>query len=306
MQYSKIFPLLFFIAALLAGCAETSEPVMYGNFEADEWIIPAEGDGRIVWLDIEEGISYKKGEIVGLIDTIQLGLQKQMAEANIAALQATIPDIEMQTASVSRKTEALERERERVSRLVELGSADRQMLDQIDDQLAIARSELTAALAALRQETSAIRAQMEPLHVQIQLLEDKIQRCIIANPENGVVLTRYAGLHQYVAVGHPLYKLANIDEMIFRAWFAGSQLSMLEIGGEMEVSIDIPGKDMKQYRGTVASIAQKPQFIPTQVQTRENRTEQHYEVKIRVPNDGSIKPGMPGEVRFVVNRNSGL
>ncbi len=306
MQYTRKFLLLFLAAALVSGCSESSGPVMYGNFEADEWIIPAEGSGRIVWLHIEEGKPLKKGEIVGLVDTIQLGLQKQMAEASLAALQSTIPNIEVQTAAISRQIDALEREKERVSRLVDQGSADRQMLDQLEDQLAVAHSEQAAANTTLRQQTESILAQMKPMQVQIQLLEDKIRRCIIVNPENGVVLTRYAGVHEYVDIGHPVYKLANMDKMVMRAWFTGDQLSMLEIGGDMEVGIDIPGKGMKHYRGTVASIAQKPQFIPTQVQTRENRTQQHYEVKIRVTNDGSIKAGMPGEVGFTGNRNSGL
>ena len=306
MQNTKKILLLFFVATLLGACTEPSGPVMYGNFEADEWIIPAEGSGRIVWLGIEEGKTLQKGETVGLIDTIQLGLQKQMAAASLAALQATIPDIEIQTASIRRRIEALEREKARTSRLVEQGSVDQQMLEQLEDQLSVSLSELTAATTALRQQTASILAQKEPMRVQIQILEDKIQRCVIMNPENGVILTRYVGIHEYVNIGHPLYKLANLDEMILRAWFPGDQLAMLEIGGDMEIGIDIPGKGMKHYQGTVASIAQKPQFVPTQVQTKENRTQQHYEVKIRVPNDGSIKAGMPGEVRFTGNRNSGL
>lgn len=295
----------FLAVTMLSGCGEAEGPVMYGNFEADEWVVPAEGSGRIVWLSIEEGSTFEKGEVVGLIDTVQLAFRKQAALARITALEATIPDIEARTQSLRQKKAAQEREMERISRLVEQGSAGRQMLEQAEDQLAVTASELSAAQTALQQEANGIRAQTKPLLVEAEMLEDQISRCVIANPEHGVVLTRYAGMHEYVATGHPLYKLANMDEMILRAWFPGDQLSRLEMGGEMQVSIDIPGKGMKHYTGKVTGIAQKPQFIPTQVQTRENRTTQHYEVKIRVPNDGSIKPGMPGEVRFAGNSEPG-
>lgn len=278
---------------------------MYGNFEADEWIVPAEGSGRIMWLSIEEGNTFEKGEVVGLIDTVQLAFRKQAAMAQITALEATIPDIKARTRSLRQEKAAQERELKRISRLVEQGTAGRQMLEQAEDRLRVIAGELSATETALQQEADGIRAQMEPLRVEADMLEDQISRCVIENPEQGVVLTRYAGEHEYVATGHPLYKLANMDEMILRAWFPGDQLSQLEMGGEMQVSIDIPGGEMKHYTGRVTGIAQKPQFIPTQVQTRENRTTQHYEVKIRVPNDGSLKPGMPGEVRFAGSIESG-
>ncbi len=305
MKHPGKLLLAFLALAMLSGCGETEGPVMYGNFEADEWIVPAEGSGRIVWLSIEEGTTFKKGEVVGLIDTVQLAFRKQAALANMAALEATIPDIEARTRSLGQEKAAQERELKRISRLVEQGSAGRQMLEQAEDRLRVIAGELSATETALQQEADGIRAQMKPLRVEADMLEDQVSRCVIVNPEHGVVLTSYAGEHEYVATGHPLYKLGNMDEMILRAWFPGDQLSQLEMGGEMQVSIDIPGREMKHYKGRVTGIAQKPQFIPTQVQTRENRTTQHYEVKIRVPNDGSIKPGMPGEVRFAASMESG-
>lgn len=284
--------------AFLAACNRPEEAVMFGNFEADEWIIPAGNSGRIIWLDITEGLHYEAGRPVGLIDTIPFALEKGVVRAQIEALHASLPDINVQTDVIRQKLAGLEREKERIKSLVEQGSADRKMLDGIEDEIAVTEGELSAAGNRLQQESDRIRAQIRSQEAQLEVLEDRIYRCRILNPEDGVVLTRYANVHEYVATGQPLYRLANIEEMILSAWFSGDQLSDLRLGDHMQVSIDMPGKKMKHYRGTVLSVAEKPQFTPTQVQTKANRVTQHYQVKIRVQNDGSIKPGMPGEVRF--------
>ena len=290
---------MFLVA--FAACNDTDTHVIYGNFEAEEWLVPAEGNGRIMWLDIEEGKTYEANEVVGLIDTIPLSLKLEVTASKIRALEASIPDIEAQTASLESTKAAQEREVERIRRLVERGSAEKKMLDQAEDQLTVTGNKLSAANKALRQETEGLRAQIQSLQAQKKLQREQIKRCIILNPEHGVVLTRYAGVHEYVSAGHPLYKLANMDEMILRAWAPGAMLALVEPGKDVEILIDMPGGETKAYPGRVKSVAQKPQFIPTQVQSRENRTRQHYEVRVGVTNDGRIKPGMPGEM--VINND---
>lgn len=289
------------ILTVFAACNHTDHYVIYGNFEADEWLVPAEGSGRVMWLGIEEGKTYEANEVVGLIDTIPLSLKLEVTASKIRALEASIPDIEAQTASLESTKAAQEREVERIRRLVERGSAEKKMLDQAEDQLTVTGNKLSAAHKALRQETEGIRAQIQSLQAQKKLQREQINRCIILNPERGVVLTRYAGVHEYVSTGHPLYKLANMDEMILRAWAPGAMLALIEPGKDVEILIDMPGGETKAYPGRVQSVAQKPQFIPTQVQSRENRTRQHYEVRVGVTNDGRIKPGMPGEM--VINND---
>jgi HlyD family secretion protein len=304
MGIIKKFSVFLLAVAFLVACNRQEEAVMYGNFEADEWIIPAGNSGKIIWLDLQEGGRYEAGQLVGMIDTIPFALEKEVILAQIDALRASLPDISVQTDVIRQKLSALEREQERVARLVEQGSADRQMLERLEDEMAVTERELLAVTASLRQESDRIRAQIRSLQAQTEVLEDRMERCRILNPESGVVLTRYASIHEYVAAGQPLYRLANMEEMILSAWFSGEQLSDLRLGDHMQVSIDIPGQGMKHYRGKVLSVAEKPQFTPTQVQTQANRVKQHYQVKISVPNDGSIKPGIPGEVRFAGNTTS--
>ncbi len=304
MGIIRKYSVFLLAGALLVGCNRPQEAVMYGNFEADEWIIPAGNSGKIIWLDITEGAHYEAGRLVGQIDTIPFALEKGVIQAQIEALHASMPDISVQTDVIRQKLSGLQRERERIKNLVEQGSADRQMLDRIEDETAITERELSAASTRLRQESDRIRAQVRSLQAQKEVLEDRIGRCLVVNPEDGVVLTRYVSVHEYVAAGQPLYRLANMEEMILSAWFSGEQLSDLRLGDHMQVSIDIPAQGMKHYQGKVLSVAEKPQFTPTQVQTKANRVKQHYQVKISVPNDGSIKPGMPGEVRFAGNTTS--
>ena len=281
---------------LLCGCRTSARADAYGNFEAREWTIPAGGSGRILSFLAEEGQTLRKDQIAGYIDTTRLSLEKRQIDAQIKALLATLPNAPVQLNVVKQKKKALEREEERIGNLVRAGAIDQKKLDQIQDELNVIDREIAAATSSLSRESAGILAQIEPLEIQREIIEDQISRNLITNPEEGVVLTKFAEIHEYVATGTPLYTLANLEEMTMNAWFPGEFLSELHPGDKVTVSIDIPGESMKKYTGEITTISENPEFTPNQVQTRETRTHMLYEVQIRVKNDGAIKPGMPGEV----------
>ena len=296
MRKNALKNLLAAFIIILSGCSEADRPAAYGHFEAREWIVSAAGSGKILWLDIEEGDALTKGQPVGQIDTAELSLQKIHLDNQIVTLRASLPDVGLQIGTLKEKKNVAEKERQRVDRLVQSGAADRKKLDQIEDELALVDRQIAAALSSLHRETAAILAQIEALEMQRDITTHRIQECAIVNPEKGRVALQFAKRHGFTAPGHPLYKLIDTGEMTLHSWFSGEMLPQLSIGGEVKVAIDHPDGKMKYHVGKICHIAEKPEFTPGQVQTRQNRALLFYHVKIIVTNDGTIKPGMPAEI----------
>ena len=296
MRKNALQNLLAAFIIILSGCSEADRPAAYGHFEAREWIVSAAGSGRILWLDIEEGDMLTKGQPVGQIDTAELSLQKVRLDNQIVTLRASLPDVGLQIGTLKEKKNVAEKEHQRVDRLVQSGAADRKKLDQIEDELALVDRQIAAALSSLHRETAAILAQIEALEMQRDITAHRIEECAIVNPENGTVALQFAKRHGFTAPGHPLYKLIDTGEMTLHSWFSGEMLPQLSIGGEVKVAIDHPDGKMKYHVGKISYIAEKPEFTPSQVQTRQNRSLLFYHVKINVTNDGTIKPGMAAEI----------
>lgn len=296
MRRNALQNLLAAFIIILSSCSEADRPAAYGHFEAREWIVSAAGSGKILWLDIEEGDALTKGQPVGQIDTAELSLQKIHLDNQIVNLRASLPDVGLQIGTLKEKKNVAEKEYLRVDRLVQSGAADRKKLDQIEDELALVDRQIAAALSSLHRETAAILAQIEALEMQRDITAHRIQECAIVNPEKGRVALQFAKRHGFTASGHPLYKLIDTGEMTLHSWFPGELLPQLSIGGEVKVAIDHPYGKMKYHVGKICHIAEKPEFTPGQVQTRQNRALLFYHVKINVTNDGTIKPGMPAEI----------
>jgi len=286
---------MFFCLALASGCAAPEEPDAYGNFEASEWTVPSGGDGPLVAFDVQEGQSLEKNQVVALIDTVQLVLQRRQLQARISALRASLPDAGAQLQVLEQKMAAIVKERDRIRKLVEAGAASEKKTEQAEDELKVIRSEIKAVSSQLSRETAGQLGQIRALEAQLESVQDLIARCTIRNPEQGVVLETYTRVHEYVSTGRPLYRLADLTEMELKAWFAGNQLSQIQIGGTVQVAVDAPDS-LLRFPGTVVRVAEKPEFTPSQVQSKDQRAHMLYEVTIRVANDGHIKPGMPGEV----------
>lgn len=281
---------------ILSSCSNAYRPAAYGHFEAREWIVSAAGSGKILRLDIEEGDALMEGQYVGQIDTAELSLQKIHLDNQIVTLRASLPDVGLQIGTFKEKKNVAEKEHQRVDRLVQSGAADRKKLDQIEDEMLLIDRQIAAALSSLHRETAAIIAQIEALEMQRDIIAHRIEECAIVNPENGTVALQFGKMHGFTAPGHPLYKLIDTSEMTLHSWFPGEMLPQLSIGGEVKVGIDHPNGKMKYHIGKICHIAEKPEFTPGQVQTRQNRALLFYHVKIIVTNDGTIKPGMQAEI----------
>jgi HlyD family secretion protein len=310
MQKIWMFATLLFAVACSSGGEKADA---YGNFEADDLIVSAEGTGRILQFTAEEGILLKAGDTVGVVDAEQLMLRREQLEASIRAIAAKSPAVaaqlavfEKQSAVVRQQTAAIEREKRRVEALIKNDAATPKQLDDLNAQLDAAQRQLdviaeqkSATNATLSVQKGGLLAEITPLQKQISQLDDQIARCHITNPAAGTVLVSYAEAGEMTAAGKPLYKIADLGTLILRAYVSGRQLSSVKIGQEVKISVDAGDGSMKEHTGKITWISPRAEFTPKVVQTKEERVSLVYAVKISVPNqDGSLKIGMPGEVRF--------
>lgn len=283
---------------LLYNCSDAAPPDAYGYFEASEKVISAEGSGRILSLQAKEGDSVEKDKLIGYIDTMQLHLQKTHLERQRETLKATLPSEVHQLNVLKEAKQALEKERNRLLPLTERGSVSRKKIDALDDEIAVHEKKLQAAKHNLKRESSSVLAQIETVDMQLDMLNHQLNSHRIVIPERGILQEVYVKEHEFIATGYPLYKLSDAELIICHAWFREDQLTQLIIGQQVTVGIDT-NESMLHYTGSVQYISNHPEFVPNKVQTRNNRAQQLYLVKIHVKNDLRIKPGMPAEVNLI-------
>jgi len=264
----------------------------YGNFEVDETVVSSLMPGEIMQFDIEEGSTYQAGQLVGYIDTIDLHLLKPELIANRKATSSKTENISTQIEVLKNQLANLEREQKRIINLVKAGAATTQQLDNIDGQIDVVHSQIKSA----RSQYAAIVAQLEGIDAKVLQLEEKIRKSRIVNSINGIVLTKLAEAYEFTAPGKPLYKIANIDVIDLRAFISGSQLSSIKLGETFTVKIDGADGEMIDYPGKVIWVSSEAEFTPKTIQTKKERVDLVYAIKVRVKNDGRIKIGMPGEL----------
>lgn len=285
-------------AALAMSCGTEAEFDAQGSFEATEVVVSAEAAGRILWFDAEEGTAVEPGARIGQIDTLQLDLQRRQLEAQQAALLASRPDIRAQAAALREQIAKQERELTRVQNLLRDGAATTKQRDDIEAQIRILQSQLSAALSSLDKSTVTIDGNAAVVEAQIAALDDRITRCRIASPVAGVVLTKYAEAGELAAVGKPLLKVADLEHLYLRAYFTSEQLAAIRVGDAVTVTADFGGDQRYDYEGRIAWISPESEFTPKTIQTRDSRANLVYAAKIAVQNDGRLKIGLAGEVRL--------
>ena len=284
----------------------------YGNFEAVETIVSAGATGALVRFSPEEGQTLKAGQEVGLIDTTQLYLRKAQLLASQQAVASRTPNVmaqlsyfDQQLAVQEQQLKNLQRERERSQNLVAAGAAPGKQLDDMGDQiavlqrqLALTRQQRSAQASALNTQRSGTVAEKAPLSEQVSQLDDQIRKSFVVNPRAGTVTVKLAEPAEVVTYGKPLYKIADLHSITLRAYVSGDQLVNVKTGQKVKVLVDAPDDQYKAYDGTVQWISSKAEFTPKVVQTKEERVNLVYAMKVLVRNDGSLKIGMPGEVQF--------
>ncbi|MCB0700528.1 MAG: efflux RND transporter periplasmic adaptor subunit [Chitinophagaceae bacterium] len=270
-----------------------------GSFEAEETIISSEAVGTIELFDVEEGQSLKAGLPVGYIDSTQLYLKKKQLETQIDALLIRQPDIAVQLASLQEQLTVAERERTRVSNLVKGDAATQKQLDDINANVSVLQKQIAAQRSSLYKSSEGIAKEVTPIRVQIEQLNDQLRKCRIVNPITGTVLTKYAEAKEMANVGKALYKIADLSTIILRVYITGDQLSKIKLNEKVKVLTDAGDGAYKEDEGVVTWISDKAEFTPKTIQTKDERANMVYAVKVKVKNDGVYKIGMYGEIKFL-------
>lgn len=297
MKTAKIFTTAF-IVLLFISCGKTdSDFDAAGSFETTEILVSAEAQGRIMQFDIEEGQSVTENQIVGYIDSTQLFLKKEQLIASQKGLQSRRPDIRKQMAVLEQQIATAKTEKKRVENLLKANAATAKQLDDVNAQIAVLEKQLAASKTTLESTDEGMNSDNKALDIQIQQLEDQLTKCRIISPASGVVLTKYAEKGELAGAGKALFKVANLDNMILRAYITNEQLTQIKIGQKVTVTADF-GEEQKQYEGTISWVSAKSEFTPKTIQTRDERANLVYAIKVSVKNDGYLKIGMYGNVKF--------
>lgn len=283
---------------LLTSCHPDIDFDATGTFEATEIIVSAESNGKLFRLDAEEGVRLKQGEEIGLTDTVQLYLKKLQLQANMKSVDNQRPDICKQIAALQEQLATAQRERARVENLLKANAANRKQLDDWESQIAVLESQLEAQRSTLYNSTASLNEQSSSVAIQMAQIEDQLQKCHIVAPINGTVLAKYAEPGELASVGKPLFKIADTEHIFLRAYITSTQLASVRIGMEAKVYADFGDDNLKTYAGIVSWIADEAEFTPKTILTDDERANQVYAVKIAVRNDGIIKLGMYGKVKF--------
>lgn len=269
-----------------------------GTFEAVETLISAEANGVIKALDIREGQELHAGQAIGYIDSTQLYLRKLQLQSQIKAVLSKRPNVAIQLAALQEQLSQAIREQHRLANLVRADAATPKQLDDANAQVAVIKKQIAAQQSSLGITSSSLTQEASPLEVQIAQLEDELAKSRIVNPLDGTVLVKYAEANETVAVGKPLYKIADLSSIILRAYITGPQFSQLKLNQTVTVLVDDAESGYREYPGVVEWINGKAEFTPKTIQTKDERENLVYATKIRVKNDGLLKIGMYGEVRF--------
>lgn len=280
-------------AVLAAAACDGDGPDAYGNFEATEVAVSPERSGPLVRFDVAEGQRLEAGAVVGRLDTVPLALQRRELEAQLEAARLRTVEARAQVSVVEAQLATAREDGERIERLYEAEAATAQQRVQARGAVRVLEEQRLASTARVRSATQEIAA----VRTRLAQVADQTERSRIINPLSGTVLASFAEAGEFVQVGRPLYTVAALDTLTLRAWVSGAQLASLRLGQEVEVQVDGGPDRLRALPGRITWIASEAEFTPTPIQTREERVDQVYALKVRVPNpDGTLKVGMPGEL----------
>lgn len=282
----------FLILINLVACNKNNDKADgYGNFEATEVTISAEASGKIEYLNLEEGAIVAPNTQVGLIDTIQLYLSKQQLIASKNTIASKSVNVLSQTAVLNEQLKTTLIEQKRIQNMFAENAATKRQVDEINGKVNV----LNEQIKSIKTQEAPISNEQKSIDVQIEKINDQIQKCKITSPFQGTVLAKYSEENEITNFGKPLYKLADLTTMTLRVYISEKQLNQIKVGQKVTVKIDTQ-EDMKSYPGTISWISSSAEFTPKIIQTKEERANLVYAVKVNVKNDGSLKIGMPAEM----------
>ena len=341
MRRTEYVAVALLVLAVQSGCARRAEPDAYGNVEATEVVVGAEGGGRLMTFTVAEGAAVAANAVVGSIDAAQLGFERDQLAAMQRAATSRINEVRQQASGLeaqrgvaaaqrdaaraqrgvlATQLEIARRAHERTKRLFDQQAATAQQLDQAerdervltnqiaaqDDQIKAQERQISAQdgqVRAARAQEQTVAAQAAAAEAQVNQAGERLRKTDVRNPIEGTVLTTYAKAGEVVQTGQPLYRVANLKTMEVRAYVTEPQLSSIRLGQEALVSIDAGAGRRQTVPGSISWISSRAEFTPTPIQTREERADMVYAIKIRVANDnGALKIGMPVDVQFAASQ----
>lgn len=288
-----VLPFLLLIA--LVSCnrnAETSDA--FGNFEATETIVSSLASGQLMQLNIQEGDLLEANQVIGMVDTIDLSLKKAQMLSQKSAILSRLSAVNAQLEVNKQQLINSRIDQQRIGKLFADGAATQKQKDDIDGTVKLIERQMIAT----QSQSESIRSEAIALDSQVAQLNESIRKAMVINPIKGVVLNKYAESGEVVAFGKSLYKIADLSTLELRVYVSGSQLSHFAIGDEVIVLIDKTKDKTENLKGKISWVSATAEFTPKTIQTREERVDLVYAVKVRVANDGRLKIGMPGEIRF--------
>ncbi len=289
------YGLLVLLAVTVLSCKNTNDKSdAYGNFEATEVIISAQANGRLMAFDITEGQILKPGNAYGFVDTTDLLLKKQQLLAQKNAVSSKIKNITAQIEVLQQQKQNLETDKDRIVKMNKDGAATKKQLDDVVGSIDVINKQINA----IQTQNSSVLNEIDGLQKQVEQISSTIAKSYIYDETGGTVLVKYAEQGEVTAFGKPLYKVAKLNDMILKVYVSGDQLPKLKIGAKCKVLVDKNETENTTLEGIISWVADNAEFTPKIIQTKKERVNLVYAVKINVKNDGSLKIGMPGEVIF--------
>ncbi len=283
------------VLCFAAACKRDAEPDAYGTFEANEVVVSAETTGQLLSFTPVEGAQLAKGSVVGMVDTAQLSLERQQLIAQRQATGARVNEVSRQINTLEIQRTIARRTYERTRRLFNEKAATAQQLDLAERDYRV----LGAQIEAARAQQQSVGREVSSGEARVAQITERLGRSTIENPVPGTVLATFTRAGEVVQPGQPLYRIANLDTLTLRAYVAEAQLRSLKLGGQVQVNVDAGDGKRTSLPGIVTWVSSKAEFTPTPVQTRDERADLVYAVKVRVPNRGGLlKIGMPGDLNL--------
>jgi HlyD family secretion protein len=292
MQYKSLLSIL---AVAFLGCTGNSnQSDAFGNFEAETVIVSSESSGKILKMNVEKGQKTEAGSVAAVIDTIQPDLKLKQILAQKEAVAARRQTINSQIAVFEEQKKNLQINEKRISKMLADGAATQKQLDDITGQISV----INRQIENTQTQFTSIDKELDVLESQKEITVDMKKRCIIKSPSGGTILETYAEEGELATPGKPLFKMAGLDELTLKVYVSGAQLPGIKIGQTAEVLVDKNETENQSFTGQITWISSEAEFTPKIIQTKEERVKLVYAVKIAVKNDGTLKIGMPGEVRW--------
>ena len=285
------------LALVAAGCGKNIEYDACGQVDATQVTVSAENAGRVLSMAVEEGEVVTAGQLLGALDSVQTYLQIMELRERIAGSSSRLVDIKKQGQPNLSQLENLQSEYERYSKLLEGNATTRKQVDDLTDKIAVLKAQIAAQTQSWERGNASVRSEVQGYEIQLARLEDQLAKCRIVAPVSGTVLTRYAETGEFVTLGKPLFKVADLDQMYVREYFSSAQLSGLKLNDTVTVIPDDGTASPKRIQGRVIWISEQSEFTPKNLQTRDERADLVYAVKVAVPNDGTLRLGMYAYVR---------